>query len=357
MAPLFKAMLVTSLSFALVGCSSGSNSQQVPPEQTEIDQLKDENEELRERLEAAIDNLETAESKIEKLESEINAAKDKPEIESAHVDIVPPQLALKELLIGEWFYQDFHEEEVNSWIQSLVFNADGTGKIVRTFYLPANLNVDSYSTSDTSGEVTLGFSWSINGNVVSTVYDGGGGSADYTFSSEQEQLHVKSEGGKEVTSELLYARKKPSVPNGYVERIALIKDIQAQESALKRRFLGNWYFDVLVWTFNDDGTGIIDIPEVGEQPATKRSFSYQVTGDLSDSDILMTIDWSDAETSYYHTTIDEYGSIYFRGAGNSDYIKLNRSFDVNNCPISAKGIASGMSVFTGSIFNDILAGG
>jgi hypothetical protein len=128
--------------------------------------------------------------------------------------------------------------------------------------------------------------------------------------------------------------------------------MQTEEAALRRKILGNWYFDVLTWTFNEDGTGVIDIPELGEQPATKREFSYSVSGDATN--IFMTMDWSDSDTSYFWLTVNDSSSIILQGASDTDAIKLTRTFDASNCPVTEKIVSNAMAVFSGSIVSEIL---
>ena len=336
-----KIVFLFVLMITLVGCSSGSD-------QSEIDQLMNANEELRKELEEAKESLSVAESRIEKLETTQNASIGE---ELSQYDITPPQLSPSELLVGEWFYQDFHEDGFNSWLQSIVFNEDGTGKVVRTFYLPRDI-ID-YSTSDPSGDISLGFSWSLDGETLHTIYDDGKGFVDYTFSSMQQQLIVKNENGNIYDDDShMYVRGKPSISEEYIEKELLLQNLQEENSIITRNFLGNWYFDVLIWSFNSDGTGVIDIPELGDQPASKRNFSYTVTG--NETNLLLTMNWSDSETSFFWPTINNDGSITLTNDNELGEIKLTRTFDLNNCPISNEIIENGMGVLSGSMFSEIL---
>ena len=330
-------ILVISLSFMFFGCSNQS-------EQEVMQQLQEENEELRKELNAAIANSEKAEPSIEE-GSENPSTQSKTELTES--DIIPPQCDSNDLLVGEWFYQKFHEEEMNNWIQSLVFNPDGTGTIIRTFYLPKDL--EDYSSSDFSGEVSLEFSWSLESNVLHTEYEGNGGKADYTVSFEQQQIIQKEENS---SIQAIYTREMPFVPEKYIKVSILQQNIKSEEMANMRRFLGNWYFDVLLWTFNDDGTGVMNIPELGQQPATQRTFTYSISGDAEN--LLMTLDWSDSETTYFWPTINDDGSITLKNGGDSESITLTRKFDKSNCPLTKEILSNTIGVLSGSIFSEIL---
>lgn len=214
-------ILVISLSFMFFGCSNQS-------EQEVMQQLQEENEELRKELNAAIANSEKAEPSIEE-GSENPSTQSKTELTES--DIIPPQCDSNDLLVGEWFYQKFHEEEMNNWIQSLVFNPDGTGTIIRTFYLLKDL--EDYSSSDFSGEVSLEFLWSLESNVLHTEYEGNGGKADYTVSFEQQQIIQKEENS---SIQAIYTREMPFVPEKYIKVSILQQNIKSEEMANMRRF-------------------------------------------------------------------------------------------------------------------------
>lgn len=252
--------------------------------------------------------------------------------------------------MGEWFYTEFRENWIDSWTQSLVFYEDGTGSIIRTFYLPKD--IEDYSTSDSSGTVTMDFSWSLSGDALHTEFDEGNHFIDYTFLPEEQQLLIVNEGGEMRDGTSRYVREKPSIPDDFVERSVFLGDMQNQTEAQRRLLLGTWYYDVLTWTFRSDGTGTIDIPELGDQPATQQEFSYSVT--INDSTVMVTFDWTDGRTSYFFPTFHPNGSMTLETSGGSDPITLTRTFDPNNCPISEEIIANGIGVWTGSIFSEIL---
>ena len=64
---------------------------------------------------------------------------------------------------------------------------------------------------------------------------------------------------------------------------------------------------------------------------------------------MLEIDWADGGTAFFLTKINGDGSITL-----GDDLKLTRQFDMNNCPISTEMIQTGLDVFTGRMFYDIL---
>lgn len=354
-----KLIFATTLFVFLAGCSSQDNQAKIEQLMNEnekiqtelnlkIDQLNAENQELRNEISAASDELHSADQKIKELEEELSNSS---EIETTVAEIQPRQLEPTEALIGEWFYPEFRQNSlIDNWIQSLVFRADGTGTITRTFYLPTDITESDYSTSDPLNEVSQGFSWTLSGDQLHTVFDGDTHFVDYTFLPSEQQLRIINEGGEVRDGSKVYVREMPDIPKGYVESIVITKNIEAQEAALSRKFLGNWYFDVTTWTFNEDGTGFIDIPALVDQPAAKRTFSYTVTCD--GADMMVTFQWDDTDETYFYTTFNPDGSMSLEAAGRIETINLTRTFDVDNCPISKEIIQNGIAVLTGSIFED-----
>lgn len=336
----FKTSWLAIMLILLAGCSNEGL-------QTELEQLKEENAQLNEQLSSIEEDLATAYAKLETLEEE-SRVEDKPE--PAQSTIVPTQIDSFQSLMGEWFYTEFRENWIDSWTQSLVFYEDGTGSIIRTFYLPKD--IEDYSTSDSSGTVTMDFSWSLSGDTLHTAFDEGEHFIDYTFLSEEQQLLVINEGGEVRDGTSRYVRKKPSIPDDFVEKSVFLGDIQNQTEAQRRLLLGTWYFDVLTWTFRSDGSGVIDIPKLGEQPATQQEFSYSVT--INGPTIMVTFDWADGRISYFFPTFHPDGSMTLETSGGAEPITMTRTFDPSNCPISEEIIANGIGVWTGSIFSEIL---
>ena len=355
---LFRNSLVVLLLVALVGCSS--NDTQVesdqPEVELEIEQLTAENEKLQTELDKAIADLEAAEARVKELEDELEAAMSSaPPEESVdpmatvppQIDPVPPERSSSDLLLGEWFFSRFVKTfELEGVVESLVFNGDGTGTQWVTYYKPSYLNADNFSTSDPVSELSYGFTWSLDGDIIHTVFGGGVTLVDYAFSPEQQQFLKISVDGAASNSETFYVREKPAIPEDFVEASIIYGNIEAQKAAYRRQFLGTWYFDLTVWTFNNDGTGVWDIPEWGDQPAVRREFSY------SASENVLEIEWADTEqTVFFWPKINDDGSIML-----NDNVKLTRYFDADNCPVTTEILSNVYDVMTGQMFYDFLGG-
>ena len=340
---LFRNALVVLLLIALVGCSSNDaqlESDQPetdqPENEAEIEQLTAENEQLQTELDRAIADLKAAEARVKELEDELEAVMSSAPPEEdvdpmatvpPQIDPVPPERSSSDLLLGEWFFSRFVKTyELEGVVESLVFNGDGTGTQWVTYYKPSYLNADNFSFSDAVSELSYGFTWSLDGDTIHTVFGGGDTLVDYAFSPEQQQFLTISINGSAPKNENLYAREKPAIPEDFVEASIIYGNIEGQKAAYRRQFLGTWYFDLTVWTFNNDGTGVWDIPEWGDQPAVKREFSY------SASENVLEIEWSDTkQTAYLWPKINDDGSIML-----NDNVKLTRYFDANNCPVSTE---------------------
>lgn len=380
------------LLFALVGCSSVNNTPQTPlesqmsSEQIELEDLKNENGRLREELEAAITELEESRSKIDELEAELSAAKDEliekleqlsntntevryekegqlNEPESATLsnpmDDTSPQLTLEESVLGEWFYEQFIENGYWSRIQSMILYADGTGVINQVYYMPesdAEINREwiSQGLEVTIGDRLIDFSWSLADNMIHIETEEGE-IVDFVYWVEEEKLSF-TDGSWVHVRQQLPAEKY----DGYVAHSTFApanEALKAKEDEIKRPCIGVWCFDILNWTFNEDGTGCIDIPEVGDQPASKVEFSYTIEIDTLTNEVgLIVIEWDDSGTSYYWPKFNSDGSMTLEGAAGSKPIKLTRQFDPDNCPITQQLMSNMMGVLTGTIVRDFLGG-
>lgn len=195
------------------------------------------------------------------------------------------------------------------------------------------------------------FSWRLDGDTLHMDI-GNGESADFAYSPDQQTLTL-------VNGSNAYGRNMPSGMDEYAERALYSESSEAKEAKetmRRRRFLGVWYYDVLTWTFNEDGTGIWDIPELGDQPAEKRKFTYSVADNGGAGDYLcLTIDWDDSDYWMLFPTFNADGSMSLMGAGQTEPVmKWTRTFDADNCPISAKIISNGIDVISGRMFYDML---
>lgn len=366
---LFKNALVVLLLIVLVGCSSNDaqlESDQPetdqPENEAEIEQLTAENEQLQTELDKAIADLKAAEARVKELEDELEAAMSSVPPEEdvdpmatvpPQIDPVPPERSLSDLLLGEWFFSRFVKmDELEGVVESLVFNGDGTGTQWVTYYKPSYLNADNFSTSNPVSESSCGFTWSLAGDTIHAVFEGGkigdiklsDTLVDYEFFPEQQQFLKISVDGTASNSETFYVREKPAIPEDFVEASIIYGNIEAQKAAYRRQFLGTWYFDITIWTFNNDGTGVWDIPEWGDQPAVKREFSY------SASENVLEIEWADTEqTLFFWPKTNDDGSIML-----NDNVKLTRYFDADNCPVSTEILSNVYDVMTGQMFYDFL---
>lgn len=354
---LAKITLTALLLFALAGCSNGDSQAEAEQSKTaeEIQQLTDENERLHTELNETNDELKTAEARVKELEHELEAMREAQATpspaEPVKTEITPPERTDRELLSGQWFLQDFHEEGQLSFVQTMVFNTNGTGTMSRRFYVPkdevAQIEEDaSWGVSLPDLDSSLGISWSLSGNTVHIELENGE-IGDFVFSPEQQLLQLKD--GKDT-----YGKDMPSVMEQYVERALYAENTKAKEAARIRRFLGMWYFDLLTWTFNEDGTCVIDIPALANQPAATLEYTYTVTDDPNDPTYLcLMLDWEDG-TSYFYPEFAKDGSISLKGIYGSEVMKLTRQFDMNNCPISTEIVKTGLDVLSGRMFYDIL---
>lgn len=269
------------------------------------------------------------------------------------IKITTPERTPAELLLGKWYWQEFHEEGVWSCTHTLFFNTDGTGTISQTYYIPedeiANVVVESdgvtyYYLSNV--DMSDKFTWTLNGNTLHIDIDNGQ-NCDFTYSSARQEMTLR---------DAIYGREMPAGMEGYVERALYSEDLEAKEAARRRRFLGTWYYDVLTWTFNEDGTGVWDIPKLGNQPAEQRAFTYKVDDDHGIDDYLcLTINWDNSSDWTFFPTFNADGSMSLRGITQSDPVmKWTKTFDPNNCSLTEQIVSNQMGVFTGSMFSDML---
>jgi len=310
--------------------------------EAEINQLKDENERLKARTEELEKELEAMQEAQDALASP----------EPVNAEITPRELTASESLIGSWFVQYFYEKDyLDCYILNIVFNSDGTGTQNQILYLPSELTADDYGTSDPRGEITLPFTWSLNGDAVHTVLQTALGTAfvDYKFLPEQQKLIATNDNGESLEGQDVTLLREPiEIPDGYVAKSVIVGDIQAKEASLRRKVLGTWYFDITTWTFNEDGTGLLDIPEVANQPGEQRKYTYSATETAGD-EWMLDIDWEGKGSAFFLAKTNKDGSITL-----GDDLKLTRQFDMDNCPISTQMIQTGLDVFTGRMFYDML---
>lgn len=361
---LCRITLTVLLLLVLTSCSGGGD--QAGADQTaaeaEMNQLKGENEKLRTELEKANEELKTAEEKTQELADGLEELREAlaamqeaqaapPEPEPVKAEITPPERTPGQLLAGQWYFQEFFEDGMYSWTQSLVLNADGTGTISRVFYFPESEleGVKEWKEDGITFENldhSAGVSWSLRGDTVHMDLDNGE-SVDCTYSLEQQLLWLGDTPDE-------YGREQPSGMEGYIARALYADDVKAQEAARMRRFLGMWYFDLITWMFNEDGTCVIDVPELAHQPAATLEYTYTILDDRNDPSFLCLMLDSEKGTSYFYPEFAMDGSMSLKGIDGSEVMKLTRQFDMNNCPISTEIIKTGVDVISGRIFYDML---
>lgn len=270
----------------------------------------------------------------------------------------PPELSIKDTIIGQWYYQNFHEEDLFSYAQSLEFYVDGTGTLTKTYYVPKS-EVESLKDSIDAGvglpnlDASAKFTWTMDDNEIIHASLQTGDKATFTFSEDAQCLIVNNNASQ------VYSRSKADTLNNYMERSLFSLDAKkdALQRSLYNKIIGNWYFDVFVWNFDEEGRGYLDIPKLGETPAESRKFSYTLTRSIVDNDdnIDLTIDWDDGRISYFAVKFETDGSVLLENLSpDKATVILTRKFEIGNCPVSTAIIQNNMNVVTGSIFEDIL---
>ena len=385
-----RSAIFALLLLVMVGCSGESKDQQgaasgeplaVAELQENYEKLSAENEQLRAELEIVLTKLEIAELKIENLTKEMGEITKKLQAAEQQIGNFEKQLAAakgnasetaqekpspsdttsnqtenpsvptdpSQLLLGTWYLSYVEEYGQFSWTQHMVFNKDGTGTLYRTYYvseaeLPSTKDAYEHGIGLDNFDEADEFKWVLVGDVIKITVPSIGMTYDYPYSATEQTVHT-SEGG-------LYTRKIPDELASFVPRSEFYIDREAKEAQRMSKLLGLWYFDVLTLEFNKDKTGIINIPEIGDQPATTREFTFELPyyGDNDPNPILI-IDWGNGDTGIYSIKFEADGSMILKAPSDPDPLKFTRSFDASNCPISTAIIESGMSVISGSMFS------
>lgn len=321
---LFIVLLSALLLMTLASCG---NSKDQPSESTMSQTDAD-----KERLQTEVD---ASQSKLEQATPQPQSVDVQP------LQIAPKQRSLEEKLIGEWFDQGSLVDMES--VRSFTFNADGTGSEIIMDYGSASDTV-SHADPGYTGEEIYNMTWSLDGNIINLVYDKDSlRNTRYTFSDSEQQLQWHDKDGSIRET---FVRMKPTVPDGYVEMATLLGQHKVTEAALVRRFLGEWCWDVMIWRFNDDGTGVIDIPAFGKFPADKKEFDFTVSENSEVGDAFLNISWADGKQSMYFATFgnESGGSVTLAPHGGST-ILLTRSYDMSNSPITDEILQEGADLF------------
>lgn len=381
------------LLLVMVGCSGESNDQQgavsgdspvIAEMQENYEKLNTENEKLRAELEIVLTKLEIAELKIENLTKEMSEITKKLQATEQQIANFEKQLAATkdnttetsqdksslsgttsnsnensstpqkngQSLSGNWFLQGMKIDGQFSWSMRMLFLDEGTGVWYQTYYVPKE-DVPSIEEMLSHGigldnfDESYKFTWSLTGDKLHIVFEDGV-VWDFKYSAEQQTMVQQNV----EQNPYHFGREKTSLLEDYVGRSNFWIDREAKEAARMSKILGLWYFDVLTWTFNEDKTGIINIPEIGDQPATAREFTFELPyyGD-NDPNPVIIIDWGNGNTSIYSIIFEADGSMKLKTPVDPEPLKFTRSFDASNCPFSAAIIESGMSVISGSMFS------
>ncbi|QJD85000.1 hypothetical protein [Cohnella herbarum] len=288
---LYVVFLSVALIMMLAACGDGNSNSQNQSDENVTDQTQNEAE-----IEATSGS------------DALQAGQTMP-VETPSSQVALTQSSSEELLAGEWY----------GGLEKNEFRADGTGVIEHLG--------DLYD-----------FTWSIDGNTL-TMLTPGTYETSFKFVGDELQL-TNSDGTRILTRE-------PS--SDYVDANKEISQQQATETALTRKFLGEWYFDVFIWHFNDDGTGVIDVPEFSGDPAEQKEFTFSVVEDPTGTgDVNISITLPDGRLSMYHATFGNQsgGSVTLQPTlKGGQSIMLTRSFDVRNSPITDEIIDEGVALF------------
>jgi len=232
----------------------------------------------------------------------------------------------------EWFYSDLiwpierdrAEPEVQETPANYRFHQDGN--LIRRYFVswPGSVGWDL---------VWVG-RWSFSDNTVYLHYYTG---LTTSFTFQGDELHS---GNTILRTTLAYTEE-------HARALAQDAADERQRQNLEARFLGEWYFDVFIWNFFQDGTGYIDIPAFGIHPADRRDFTFMViNSDLADAIIDFDGDFSGMFRANFGNQSG--GSVvlepHITGAGGETFM-LTRMFDINNTPAMDYIWEQGMGLF------------
>jgi hypothetical protein len=232
--------------------------------------------------------------------------------------VQPRELSLEEKLQGEWFVQTFRVYNATPAMVSLLFNADGTGAQILNYYMPGENTILAPTIS--SGEIAFSYTWSLNDNMVSEQFADSENPEILTFNNNEQgsQLVILDKDGNIATT---LTREPPTVPEGLVSLNAMIKKSVPAVPILTWRFLGKWYASSSTYTFNSNGTGLIDTPAAGSDPGAQTEFTFRVSKGLSDEDANISITLEDGTTLPYSAIFGgtnggwNSGSVMLEGSG------------------------------------------
>jgi ubiquitin len=240
-------------------------------------------------------------------------------------------------IIGEWFVQAEFGSIFRGAILSFAFLGNGNMEQRVIHYVDADSQLGIGEVWD-GIDVTGGATWSLNGNIVRITFDTGS-VENFVFENNM----MRRDDGVVLT------RERPTIPEGLISWNQIYLSAQAFDSMIMRRLLGTWYFDVTTWTFNEDGTGIIDIPAVGG-PASQ--IPFKILGISETSTDMDAFIWFDMEgiPEEIHLFAEfgnrSGGSVTLHGVLGVEPFILTRTFDISNMPSTGQLMRDALSVFS-----------
>jgi len=242
------------------------------------------------------------------------------------------QQEVEEILLGEWFDQNF-EGLLHSW----VFNPNGRLYSINSHYVyhqPGDihhLDPNFPSVQQMPGQ------WGVVDGVPRRIFP-----ATYVeliFSDDNSYFQVFWDSGNVATFRRTPPNMPPQFGGQWLPMAHVLNQVEIANAARMRRFLGQWHLDASLWTFNEDGTGVIYSPAMGMHPANYRYFTFEVLPMVPDGfDAVLTMHFPHFENDeaglggrsiMYHVRFGTRsgGSIEF-----GDSFLLTRMFDINNTP-------------------------
>ena len=328
-------------SMLLSACGVESNSPQIETREIQTDNTE-ALQDLQAELYALQAEIEEARLQLE-LQNELvqidyenetdHADHEEVEAVQAHFQLVPHQQELGEILLGEWFCQDFQ-----GILQSWVFNSNGLLYQINSHYVYHQPN-DTHQFGDPNFPTVqqMAGQWDIiNGTPYRII---SANRIEIMLADNYEYFQVLWASGNSQT----FRRTPPDMPSQFggqwLPMAQVMNQVEIANAARMRRFLGQWHLDASLWTFNEDGTGVIYSPAMGMHPASHRYFTFEVFPvTLSDYDatLLMNFEYFEDDeigiggrSFMYHVRFGTRsgGSIEF-----GDSFLLTRMFDINNTP-------------------------
>ena len=259
------------------------------------------------------------------------------------------QLSNQEIITGEWFYDfPFYNSVV-----SYMFYANGSGAIFYTDYTHNSTRPGGrYPEGYTGVHNETSFTWSFDGTTV-RITEPDDNTFELTLMESSERANELHWSAPRDGWSLL-TRVKTDIPDDYIMVSSLIGESRAIQDALIRKFIGTWYFDVTTWTFNQDGTGVIDIPEIFGNPEEQMHFTYTVMEHMYGKDANIAFTFPDGTTLFSGAEFGNRsgGSVILDGF--AEDLLFTREFDMNNAPYTTQAMKDGYSIVTGQAAEAIL---